>query len=65
MVRFITTAAAHNVAGGETIRLIYHRVISKSKYPSKSLFCNAISQNEKGGPTGPPLIAAPKPAEGA
>jgi len=38
MVRFTESAAAHNVAGDETVRLIYHRAILKSKSSANCLF---------------------------
>jgi hypothetical protein len=41
MVRLTRSAAAHNVAGDETLRLIYHGIILKSKYPAEWLFCIA------------------------
>jgi hypothetical protein len=65
MVRFVTSAAAHNVAGGETMRLVYHRANFKSKYPCKCLFCNAILHNEKGRPMGAALDCRAKLGEKA
>ena len=57
MVRPIVVTAAHNVAGDETVCLIYQLAILKSKFPRTWLLCVASERtNEKGGPSETALL---------
>jgi hypothetical protein len=64
MVRSMQIAAAHNVAGDETIRLAYHGIAFGCKSHLVCKYCNAkylknsgrSARNEKGRPLeGPPF----------